>query len=216
MPMSSNTKRRAREAEKRVERLHFKFITEYVKCLHGDIYDKAEGLYNNTRQQYPDGVKDLTKTVEFMHAVTPNKAIPRYYTHRKGNETHTEKNNMQEMVLNIPLIPLSKTRSMSVVVSSPPAVSQPLPLSDEVYQELLNELQQDPDLLQILNDFPIDDMDVSSQQHDPDPLQILNDFPIDDMDVSSYNDMDDSLYNDIWDAIIPDDVTPLEKELQFH
>ena len=242
-------KRRVREAEKRLERLEFKFITEYVKSLHGDIYRKAKELYQNARQLYPN-VKDLTKTVEFMSTVTPHKVIPRYYTQRKANDT--EKNSTREMVLEIPLLFPNKTTStpvdtqptqpseetyqsaevsqptlpseetyqsaevsqptlpseetyQSAEVSQPtlpseetyqPAeVSQPTLLSQETYEELLKELQQDPDLMQILNDFSID-------------------TPPDDMDVFTYNDDDDGMNNDIWPSIIPDMVTQLEKELE--
>ena len=230
--MSGNAKRRAREAEKRVERLHYKFITEYVKCLHKDTFDKAEELYRKTRQLYPHGVKDLTKTAEFMNVVTPDKAIPRYYVYRKTNETNTE----MEMVLEIPLIPLPQATGSTAAQSSPAAppaaevlqpqsspavppaaeVLLPLLLPEEAYEELLNELQKDPDLMQILNDLPIDVPPTASQ-----PLQscdvpnqeLSNDLPHDDIDVFTHD--NDSMYNDMWDGIMPDDITPLEKELWF-
>ena len=205
--MSRNTKRRAREAEKRDERLHYKFITEYVKCLHKDIHDKAEELFNSIRHQYPN-VKDLTKTVEYMNVVMPSKPIPRYYQCRRSDGTRSNTKSMSQMVLEIPLIPLNPNTSLSVAAPSPPVASPPvasppvaaasppvaaslhLPLSDNVYQALLSELQQDPDLWRIINDFPIDDSSLED------------------------NDMDDFLHNDIWDAIIPDDVTPIESELE--
>ena len=242
--MYTAAKRRVREAEKRVERYHFKFITEYVKCLHQDIFKKAEELYNSTRQLYPDGVMDLTKTVEFMQTTTPNKPIPRYYSCRK---TTTETSTTREMVLSIPLMVLNKNTSSPPAVSSPqavsspptvsspqavsspptvsspqavsspptvsspPVVSQPLPLSEEVFQQLLKELQQDPDLARILNNFSTHDMDVSQQ--DPHPLQIQDSFPQDDYCIDG---MDDSLYNDLWDIIMQDNATPLEKQLQFY
>ena len=198
--MHSATKRKVREAEKRIERLHYKFISDYVKSLHKDAFDKAEELYGEIRQKYPQGVKDLTKTVEFMKAVTPDRAIPRYYMCRKTLEASTE------MVLQIPLIqPSQLTRSTAPLpaevsqppaaaaeVSQPPAaaaeVSQPpaavealQPVLEEVYQELLKELQKDPDLMRIMDDLPLD---------------VLND-------------------DDMFDAIMPDDITPLEKELWF-
>ena len=196
--MYTATKRRLREAEKRVERLHYKFITEYMKSLHKDIFDKAEELYKNTRLLYPDGVKDLTKTIEFMQTVTPNKTIPRYYACRKTNETHIRASNGREMVLEIPLMPQSETTSPPVAAPPPPAVSQPLLLPADVYEELLQDLQKDPDLRQILNDFPLDDMQELSNDLPHDDMQeLLNDFPLDDM-VELSNDY----------------ITPLEKELQ--
>ena len=184
--MYTSEKRRVREAEKRVERVRYKFITEYVRCLHGDIYKKAEELYDSTRQKYPDGVKDMTKTVEFMQVTTPNKRIPRYYSSRK-----TERRGTAEMVLEIPLLDLNKGTSLPPPASSPQLPSSPppasLPLSEEVFQQLLQELQHDPDLSHILNEF---------DSH---------------MDVSQQDDL--ACNDDLWDVIMPDNLTPLEKEL---
>ena len=225
--MYTAEKRRVRDAEKRMERLHYKFISEYVKVLHGDIYEKAENLYQTTRQKYPR-VKDLTKTMEYVKAVTPHKPVPRYYMSRK---TNTE----MEMVLQIPLlsntavasrqppavsspqppaVAVSSPQPPAVAVSSPqppavsspqppavaspqpPAVSSPqppavsslpLPLSDEVFKHLLQDLQQDPDLMNILDGFLLND----------------NDSMVDTTNLES----------DIWASIRPEENTPLEKEL---
>ena len=214
--MYTANKRRVREAEKRVERLHYKFINDYVKCLHKDTFDKAEELYRKIRQLYPHNVKDLTKTVEFMKVTTPDKAIPRYYACRKTTGT-TE----MEMVLRIPLITAPPAAEVlqppTAEVSQPPAaevlqpptaeVSQPpaaevlqpptaevlqpptaevlQPLPEEAYEELLKELQKNPHLMRILDD-------------------LTHDLPHD--DVFTHD-------NDIFDAIMPDDISPLEKEL---
>ena len=206
--MYTAAKRRVREAEKRVERLHYKFINEYVKNLHHNIYKDAENLYNTIRQKYPDGVKDLTKTVEFMAVATPDKTVPRYYMSRKTTGTTTE----MEMVLRIPLIQHDGENTGTQAVTSPPspqdvalpvlpekvyvAVTSPpspqdvaLPvLPEKVYQDLLQELQKDSDLMEILNNFPLDD-EFSG-----------NDTT---MDV-----------NDICESIMPDDMSPLEDELR--
>ena len=87
-------------------------------------------------------------------------------------------NTIPQMALHIPLLKLQPSDVTSqpspavpvpvsqpsppVPVSqpSPPvSVSQPSPLllSPDVYQDLLNELQHDPELRQIMNDFPDDD-----------------------------------------------------------
>ena len=214
-----------RDAEKRTERLHYKFINEYVKALHRDTFDKAEDLYLKIRQLYPPGVKDLTKTVEFIKVVTPNKRIPRYYMSRKTVEPN------REMVLQIPLIsvpelarftappppevfqpPLPAAAAAEVIqppsgaaaeviqpiaaaaaeVIQPPSgaaaeVIQPIP--EEVYQELLKELQKDPDLMRILGDLP------------------LSTLP---------NDDDDDVFTHMFDDIMPNNITPLEEELLFY
>ena len=188
--MYTSEKRRLRDAEKRVERMHYKFINDYVKALHGDIYKKAEELYQSTRQKYPDGVKDLTKTYEFMKTVTPQKQVPRYYMSRKTKEETTTK----RMVLEIPLMPPTAVSSPHPLPpqavslpppSPPPAVSLP-PLSEEVFLQLLQDLHHDPDLVKILEDFPIDD-------------ECMTDTT--------------DLQPDIWDSIQSQDISPLQQEL---
>ena len=224
--MYTVTKRKVREAEKRTERLHYKFINEYVKALHRDTFDKAEGLYLKIRQLYPQSVKDITKTSEFMEVVTPNKRIPRYYMSRKTVEPN------REMLLQIPLIsapeltrftaPAAAAAAAEVCqppsgaaaevcqppsgaaaeVCQPPSgaaaeVCQPplgaaaeviQPIPEEVYQELLKELQKDSDLMRILDDIP------------------LSTVPNDDDDVFTH----------MFDDIMPNNITPLEEELLFY
>ena len=233
--MYTAAKRRVREAEKRNERVEFKFITEYTKALHGDIYKEAKELYQNIRQKYPERIKDLTKTYEFMSVVTPGKDIPRYYMHRKTKKPIIPP---KRMVLEIPLIPpqvlpqpvspQASPQPVSPQASpqpvSPQASPQPVlpqaspqpvlpqaspqpvlpqaspqpvlpqaspqpvlpqalpPLSEEVYCLLIQDLQQDPDLFRILNNFPL-------------------------------HDEDECMRDNIWDTIQIDDISPLEQEL---
>ena len=213
-------KRRIRDCEKRQERLFYKFIHEYMKSLHPDLYDQANNLHRSIRELYPNRVKDLTKTVEFMAATKPGETIPRYYYNRKTNNPHSGTSNGREMVLEIPLLSQSETALPLIAAQSPTApvaapcptapvaapsptapvaapcptapvaapsptapvaapcptapvaapsptapvaapcptapVSQPSLLEQHVYEALLKELQDDPDLNQILNDFPDD------------------------------------------------------------
>ena len=203
--MYTAEKRRVRDAEKRRERVEFKFIAEYVRALHSDIYGKAKEFYYNIRQKYPDRVMDLTKTYEFVSKTTPGKDVPRYYMARRTKETTITS---KMMVLEIPLM-----TPQAVAVSSPPQASpQPLPpqasppqasphpqppqasphpptpqtlpppLSEEVYIQLLQDLQSDPDLARILNDFPL--------HHE-----------------------DECMMDDIWDSIQTLEVSPLKQEL---
>ena len=196
-------KRRVRELEKRNERLYYKFIYEYTKCLHPDVYTQANNMYRNIRELYPNQVKDITKTVEFMTATKPGHSIPRYYYHRKtinphsGTSNareinpHSGTSNAREMVLQIPLMTPSEIPLASIQVPpDPPAhvvtpsapsptahVSQPpLLLEPHVYEELLKEIQNDPDLNRILSDFP-GDFPPDAGTPDMDLNQILSDFP---------------------------------------
>ena len=203
--MSGYSKRSVREAEKREERLHFLFIAKYIEGLHRNVYNQAEEFYQTVKYKNP-GVKDLTKTAEFIETVTPNATIPRHYTSKRREhlirrDPPQQGNNMSRMVLNIPLmeVPPQTTTVQPLPpslpqddVSSPshPETStvQPLPpslpqddvsspLHPDVYKTLLEGLRSDPDLWNIFNDF----------QDDPDGMDGLvagdmgDSFTIDDM-----------------------------------
>ena len=252
--MWTSEKRRTRELEKRNERLYYKFVYEYTKCLHPDVYTQATNKYRNIRELYPKQVKDLTKTVEFMAAAKPQEPIPRYYYHRKTVNPHSDTSDTREMVLEIPLmapseLPPFQTPQPSQTPPSPTApvtepcptthVSQPpLLLEQRVFDELLKEIQSDPDLNNILNDFPLDfppdagtpDTDLNQIddvmgltplkeiQSDPDLNNILSDFPLDfppdagtpDTDL---NQIDDDYTPVVWNNNDAMGLTPLEQEL---
>ena len=95
------TTTRGREAKRNQERLHFKFIVNYVKELHPEIFTKAAELYDEVKENNPN-VYDLTKTVQFMARVTPGKPIPRYYYQRQTYGQQQQ--HQQHMVLQIPLL----------------------------------------------------------------------------------------------------------------
>ena len=118
-------KRRSRDAQRTVERLHYKFITMYVKGLHQDVYRQAEELHRHAKRENPR-VKDLTKTTIFMNTVMPDKPIPRHYMSRRREHLIPQTPQTQpQMVLRIPLLPLPIT--LPEVSTSLPEVSTSLP-----------------------------------------------------------------------------------------
>ena len=88
------------------------------------------------------------------------------------------------------------------------STSPQLLLPTGIYEDLLKELQTDPELTRILNDFPIDSVNEKELQSDPELTRILNDFPID-----SVNDFStDSVLDN--DMVWQDEISPLELEVQ--
>ena len=227
--MNTSTEGRGREAIRNKERLYFKFITEYFRNVHEDLFEKATKLYDEVKENNPN-VRDLTKTVEFVSTVTPNVLVPRYYRQRqlKMNKTiHHQQQQLHiqhgpQMVLNIPLqrgsspstvstpppistpstvstqTPMSTPISTPPTVSTPPLISTPPTMSTppspqvlpaNIYEGLLKEIQEDPDLYRILNDItlPVNDDDMNP---DTDLEQILTDFTLPE-DINPY------VWNDI-------------------
>ena len=203
-------KRRDSDAKRTTERNKAKFISMYTQAVYGDIYQEAQQLYETIKQKNP-GTKDLTKTIDFIQNVTPERTVPRYYFTRGSKQQKLHKNNTR-MVLNIPLMEttqVSKVMSTmtttgdaledrDMVASAPGdgqeemSASQPAPeqedthldIPDRVYEELLQELRQDPDLYSIFNNFNPQDHYTENQQSD-----------------------------DMSDAFVTDEISPIEIEL---
>ena len=117
---------KSRQARMNDERRYFKFIGKYVEGLYPMIFADAVAFHKETQQKNP-GVNDCTKTVEFISRVTPNMPIPRHYYRRQNRPQ------MQEIVLEIPLLTNEQTLAITTTTSSPvsvpelPPVSAPLP-----------------------------------------------------------------------------------------
>ena len=178
-----------REASRNRERLEYKFITEYVRNIHKDIYDQAYSFYKTVKENNLQ-VHDLTKTVEFMERAKPNECIPRYYHNRRGRTTARKQTELS-MTLNIPLMtiptvpspvavpPTEEPLPLTVPPVEPlplavPPTEEPLPLTvppveplpltvppveplplleEETFQQLMQEINQDPDLHAVFNNI---------------------------------------------------------------
>ena len=176
-------KRRTRQAQRTAERHYYKFISSYVKATYKDIFDEAHTMFTNAKEENP-GVKDLTKTTFYMRRTHPDVVVPRYYNNRKLKSATQKREEYTQMVLSIPLMskqttdsllsatdatptPLQSTPLPTTAATATPLQSTPQPpepetesilplLSEETYMSLLEDLQKDPDLERILNDFPFD------------------------------------------------------------
>ena len=230
--MHTNNKRRSREVEKTAERLYYKFLASYVEVKHNDIHKEALALFNKAKHENPC-VKDLMKTATYLKTTHPDKPIPRHYTRRKQN--HPLPPQTKQMVLNIQMLPARPTTcsSQSEVTSSPlpprsevsiqPEVATlPLPppevttqpeistlpvLPPEIYNDLLRELREDPELWRILNEFEDNTMDslVADDIFGTEELTPLDLHEFED------NTMDSLVADDIFGT---EELTPLEKELE--
>ena len=233
--------RRSRQAQTTVDRYFYKFISCYVQAKYNEVYKEAVALLECARAENP-GVKDLVKTATYMRDVHPQMGIPRYYLnrnlkHRQQQPQQPNPHNLKQMVLRIPLTsskPPTSTQSVEPVqlaeaptstqsvepvqLAEPPTSTQSaeaihLPLSDEIYEGLLKELQADPDLANILNNFSKDSKDTTADvldtettpldhvQTDPELSKILDSLPFD-------NTFDDEMV--FWE----NGITPLEQEVE--
>ena len=177
-----------------------------MKSTYKDIFDEAHTMYNEAKEENP-GVKDLTKTVFYMRRTCPDVPVPRYYNSRKLKSVTRKPKEYTQMVLNIPLLSKQTTDSLLSATDATPTLLQSMPLPttaatdtplqttpqppepetesilpllpEETYMSLLEELQKDPDLERILNDFPFDanidplvDNNMAGGEQGMDPLVI--------------------------------------------
>ena len=233
--------RRSRQAQRTAERHYYKFIGSYVKAKYNEIFDEAHAMYTDAKAENP-GVKDLTKTAFYIRRTQPDDVVvPRYYNNRKLKSSTQECKEPKQMVLNIPLMTIStptaatatplpatatatpltatETAATPTPLQSTPQPPEPLLLSQETYMSLLEDLQKDPDLERILNDFPFDGNMDPFVGNNMEPF-VVNDMPCTDqftpLEVDNNMDggedsMDPFVLNDMpW----ADQFTPLEVDLE--
>ena len=227
---------KGREAKRNDERLHYKFIVKYFENLHKDLFTKATNLHEEVKKSNP-GVRDLTKTAEFMTAVTPNICVPPYYyrRHLRANIKRVQMDS--RMVLEIPLNKGKKQTAKKETAPSPPVTAPSPPVtapsppvtapsppvtvpsppvtapSPPVTAPSPPVTVPSPPVTEPSQPAPLLMQDSTFQQlleeiqRDADLQQILNDFNMGDDDMNPL----------VWDDLYThNDISPLEIDLYTH
>ena len=169
-----NAQRREEAKRKRTERV----VTGYVKICHPEIYAKAYEFYQHLDALYP-GKRDLRKTTVFLslkseHTRSVNKPVKRVRVHHTAEKTTTD-----NMVLHIPLMQRKTTtvqetteetatvqetteETVTVQETTEETTTDLLPIDDNILEEIMADLREDPDIQRFF-----DDLDF---QHDDCPL----------------------------------------------
>ena len=144
----NNIRRQNEVSRVRVNRI----ITEYVQFKHPEIYAKAKEFYTKLDTLYPRK-KDLRRTYEFQSFITGSKDNKYKYTRKSQDEIS------DNMLLEIQLMDKSAvptvapavvpTVAPAVVPTVVPAVGAEITLpvvADEIIDEIIKSLSQDPDV----------------------------------------------------------------------
>ena len=188
-----------------------RFISGYIQVKYSNIYDEANAYYNQLKLKYPEK-KDLTKTVEYLTETTEFQSYAQMYSARKHQiqkqnkkinvvkKQNKEINFTDSMELKIPLI--------NNMLENQTQQQEANILDAKVYEELLQDLKNDPDLYSIFND-----MDVYDLSHEPQ-------LDHQEQQVASSTDTLEEIVHELskdpymYDTINNiDDQTPLEREL---
>ena len=182
-----------REAKRNDERLYYKFLVKYFENLHKDLYAEAMNLYEETKKLNPNvkDLTKTAQFMAVVTPDIPVPRY--YHHRQLKADITQQLQRGPRMVLQIPLhkqqpsppvpVPPQPSPSAPACIPSPsaaacipsppvPVPSQPAPvpaqpapllMPDSTFQQLLTELLQDPNLEQILNDFPFnkDDDDMN-------------------------------------------------------
>ena len=183
-----------RRKELRVKRehegRHTRFIAEYVKIKHHDVYMEADRYYKTIRGKNPNK-KDARKTDDFTKLTTQYNTRRAYYMrHYRGKNARNRQQYNDNLVLNIELMQVEtppetqvetqpetqvetqpetqvetqpetqvETQPETQVETQPETQvetqpeTQQLFLHDHLFEGLMDEIRNDPDLYQIFNDF---------------------------------------------------------------
>ena len=191
MAYRTNQKRQAHK-ELLQKRRDATFIAEYIRRMAPDTYDEAEKFLKALQQQYPTK-KDCTKTHEFLVKTTNYEDIDHYYNRKRRSAQQNKKIStsttdtsttvvsttfVDNMALEIPLMPKS-------VVSENTEPLETIP--EEIYQQILNEITNDPVLKAIFDDVCTN----QDQEDDTEFDNIVFDESITGDDVCTNQDQED-------------------------
>ena len=140
---------------------HDRFISGYVKAKHPEAYMEAEEFYMQLNKTYPDK-RDLCKTIEFLRITAGVKNINEYYYRNKVFKRKEKNHTVDNMVLEIPLLNHNTLTNNQTEEVNVHANESPLVIPDSLYEDLVQELRNDPDLYAIFNDMNNVDL---SQEH---------------------------------------------------
>ena len=169
-----------------VKNRHARFISEYVLRKHPQLYAEADTFHNELRAANPNK-RDLTKTHELLIKTTKYADYRDFYCRKKlkvhrqqtvTTTTTTTTNHENNMELNIELL------TPEAVKENTSSLSQTIP--DNVYQDLLREIEKDPDLHTIFNgmvatttvDGNVDEQAVDEQALDRVVQESLQETPL--------------------------------------
>ena len=154
-----------------------RFIAEYVKRKAPGLYAEADGFLKHLRTIHPEK-RDYTKTQEFLVSTTGFSDYRDYYNRTKLNRykekstsrktmtttTMTTTTTIDNMELNVVLMPEPVVKENTIVPFQP--------LSDQTYQDLVEEITSDPSLQSIFNDMTnTQDTEIAL---DPEVDEIMN------------------------------------------
>ena len=161
---------------------HNRVIVGYMELKHPEAYKEAEEFYEQLNTKYPNK-KDLRRTNEYewLKSEFPEFKQRKYYIRKSIAEKKKDNSKQDKIVDNIELvIPLMSSTEkakeavdMSGDTQSEITIEEPLysatdtqqvevttesfpTISDEMIEDMISELREDPDLDLIFNDFDID------------------------------------------------------------
>ena len=132
-----------------------KLMLGYIKTLHPNVYNEAEGYYTCLRQRYPDR-KDLTKTAEYRSLIKDKIAAMdnlelriQLMDHGTVTTTPPAEITTETLAETVP----APSQEITLNPEGEPMSNLQL-LDEEMLQQLISDLRQDP----VISDF-FDDMD---------------------------------------------------------
>ena len=166
-----------------------RFISAYVRATMPNLYSEAMEFHDTLRRKYPSKM-DLTRLPEFQQ-LQPKRRVDHGGNHASGSSSF--KDNLE---LRIPLLPLTTPDKDTATTAVPESivvttvhdtsmpelnllndiVPAPLDMSDSTLKDLIEELQNEPQLSTFFDDLDVSDMLLDIDIPDVSPLEqeVLN------------------------------------------
>ena len=121
--MDKNQRKNTRRRQLTLTHQRALFIAGYTQALHPDIYNKADQMYEELKEFYPDK-RDVRKTPQFLSLTTGTKSLNSYY-YKKKMLKKTRQEKLDTMVLEIPLTRINNPSTLELTSINNPDETNP-------------------------------------------------------------------------------------------
>ena len=158
--MDRTTQKRVARHARSINARHDRFISAYIKKKKPEEYAKVKQLYDELNKKYPTK-RDLTKTDEFLYETTGYTSF--YQMYRAKYESQKLEGNKQK-INDISLkIPLMEKGDVDIAIMGE-KVDESLRIPEDIYNNLLTEITNDPVMNSIFNSINIEQQQEQQQQ----------------------------------------------------
>ena len=168
--MDRITQKRVARHTRSINARHDRFISAYIKRKKPEVYAEVKPLYDELDKKYPTK-RDLTKTDEFLCQTTGYTSFYQMYRSKYESSQKPEPNNKKIKDISLK-IPLMEKGDVDIAIMAE-KVDESLRIPEDVYNNLLTEITNDPVMNSIFNSVNIEQEQQQQEQQQQEMGELL-------------------------------------------